>query len=84
MTGTSFTANWQTVNGATGYLLDVATDSSFVNYVPGYHDLSVGNVKNQNVTGLTQNTFYYYRVRAKNGNGTSLYSNVVQVKTKPH
>jgi hypothetical protein len=35
------------------------------------------------VTGLNANTFYYYRVRAFNGN-TSPNSNVIKAKTKPH
>jgi hypothetical protein len=82
VTANSFTANWRGVNGATGYRLDVATDTSFVNYVPGYQDLDVRNVTSYNVTGLTTRTTYYYRVRAYNGNGTSPNSNVVQVKTK--
>src|SRR5437660_871650 len=30
VTATSFTANWRSVSGATGYRLDVATDSSFI------------------------------------------------------
>jgi hypothetical protein len=84
VTATSFTANWRAVNVATGYRLDVATDSSFVNYVPGYQNLDVGNVTSYNVTGLAARTTYYYRVRAYNGNGTSPNSNVVQVKTKNH
>jgi hypothetical protein len=50
--------------------------------VPGYSDRNVGNVTNENVTGLTANTFYYYRVRAYNGNGTSPNSNVIKAKTK--
>jgi len=83
VTGTSFTANWRGVSGATGYRLDVATDPSFVNYVSTYHDLDVGNTTSRNVTGLARSTNYYYRVRAYNGNGTSANSNVVQVKTKP-
>jgi len=82
VTGTSFTANWSTVNGAIGYRLDVATDSLFTNYVPAYENLDVGNVTSKNVTGLTARTTYYYRVRAYNGNGTSPSSNVVQVKTR--
>ena len=82
MTASSFTANWKPVNVATGYQLDVATDSSFTNYVPGYVDLNVGNVTSQNVTGLTPTTFYFYRVRAYNGNGTSVNSNVIKAKTK--
>src|ERR1700751_3149091 len=39
----SFTANWSHVSGATGYRLDVATDSLFTNYVTGYQNLNVGN-----------------------------------------
>ena len=84
VTATSFTANWQGVSGATGYRLDVATDSSFTNFVPGYQDLDVGNVTSKNVTGLAARTIYYYRVRAYNSNGTSPNSNVVQVKTRNH
>jgi phosphodiesterase/alkaline phosphatase D-like protein len=81
---TSFTAKWRNVGGATGYRLDVARDPAFVNYVPGYQNLDVGNVTSRNVTGLTPNTNYYYRLRAYNGNGTSPNSNVINVKTKAH
>jgi large repetitive protein len=84
VTANSFTANWSSVAGATGYQLDVATDSSFTNYVSGYQNRNVGNVTNWNVTGLTANTFYYYRLRTYNGNGASPNSNVVRVKTKSH
>jgi phosphodiesterase/alkaline phosphatase D-like protein len=84
VTATSFTAKWHSVSGATGYRLDVATDSSFVNYVPGYQDLDVGNTTSRTVTGLTANTNYYYRLRAYNAGGTSPNSNVIHVKTKAH
>ena len=82
-TASSFTANWTSVSGATGYRLDVSTNSSFTSYVPGYQNLNVGNTTSYNVTGLSANTFYYYRLRAYNGTGTSPNSNVVRVKTKP-
>ena len=71
------------MSGATSYLLDVSTSNTFGTYVPGYRDLNVGNLTSKNVIGLTANTFYYYRVRAYNGN-TSPNSNVIKAKTKPH
>jgi hypothetical protein len=71
------------VSGAISYRLDVATSNTFVTYVPGYYDRNVGNVTSQDVIGLTANTFYYYRVRAFNGN-TSPSSNVIKAKTKAH
>ena len=77
----SFTANWRSVSGATGYRLDVSTSSSFNTYVTGYQDLPVGNATSRSVTGLNASTTYYYRVRARNGNGTSGNSNVVHVTT---
>src|SRR5882757_7968940 len=82
VTTNSFTANWSSVAGATGYRLDVATNSSFTNFVPPYNNLDVGPVTNWNVTGLTRNAFYYYQLRAYNGNGTSPNSNVIRTKTK--
>jgi uncharacterized delta-60 repeat protein len=67
---TSFVAKWSLSNGARFYALDVATDSSFTNYVPGYRNLNVGNVTSYLVnSGITAGTTYYYRVRAQNGSG---------------
>jgi len=77
----SFRASWRSVNGATGYRLDVATNNSFTNYVAGYQNLNVGNALSRSVTGLNASTTYYYRVRAYNGDGTSGNSNVVSVTT---
>ena len=68
----------------TGYRLDVSTSSTFVTYMSGYQDLDVGNTTSRNVTGLTPNTIYCYRLRAYNGYGTSPNSNVVHVQTHAH
>src|SRR5439155_640486 len=67
VTTSSFIANWRSVSGATGYRLDVSTNKSFSSYVPGYQNLDVGNTTSYNVTGLSLNTTYYYRLRAYNG-----------------
>lgn len=51
-------------------------------FLPGYNNLSVASTS-QEVTGLTPNSTYYYRVRAVGGNSTSENSNVVTVLTLP-
>jgi len=74
-------ARWDRVTGATGYLLDVSTSDSFSSYVDGYHDLDVGNVIGQVVTGLNSGTTYHYRVRPYGANGPGHYSEVMTVMT---
>jgi hypothetical protein len=78
---TSFTANWDPVNGATGYRLDVATNSGFTTFVTGFNDKDVANITTYGVTGLNEGTTYYYRVRAYNVGGISTSSNVITVTT---
>ncbi len=83
ITVTSFQAQWSSVAGATHYYLDVATDPSFNNYVPGYLNRDVGSTTTFTVTGLQCNTTYYYRVRSANNCGVSISSNTVSVTTAP-
>lgn len=78
---TSFQANWNSVSGAAGYRLDVATDAGFTSFVTGFNDKNVSNVVNYSVTGLTQSTDYHYRLRAYNSGGTSTNSNVIDATT---
>ena len=66
ITSNSFTANWNTVAGVTGYRIDVATDAAFTNILAGYNDLYISGqaTSSLNITGLNSNTQYYYRVRS--------------------
>ena len=82
-TRSSFMATWDSVTSAKGYLLDVSTSSSFDTYVDCYHDLDVGNVRGRVVTGLSQGTTYYYRVRVYDATGPSGYSEVMSITTVP-
>jgi hypothetical protein len=81
VTSSSFTSNWSSSSGATGYRLDVSTSSLFSTYVSGYQDLDVGSVLSQSVSGLSADTPYHYRVRAYNAGGTSGNSNTISVTT---
>ncbi len=83
LTQASFTANWESVIGATGYNLDVATDDSFTQPVSGFSSKDVSNLTSYPVTGLTTGTIYYYRVRSYNSGGTSGNSNIINLKTNP-
>ncbi|MCB2220241.1 MAG: fibronectin type III domain-containing protein [Bacteroidetes bacterium] len=81
----SFYANWTVGGGGItdGYLLDVATDNLFIDFVPGFEAKYVGNVTTRIVTGLDASTMYYYRVRAINIGDTSDYSNIISLTTAP-
>src|SRR5262245_2532272 len=70
----SFMATWNTVIGASGYLLDVSVSSAFNSFLDGYHDLDVGDVNGRVVTGLTRGTAYYYRIRPYFQTGLGRYS----------
>ncbi len=78
---TSFSANWNAVNNATGYILDVSTMSTFALFVPGFQGKDVGNVLTYSVTGLNSSTPYHYRVRAYNNAGIGENSNAQTITT---
>ena len=67
---TSFYANWQTASTATGYMLDVAYDEQFTNFVNGLENHDVGLDTNYYISGLNSNTDYFYRLRAYNSADT--------------
>lgn len=85
VTENSFIANWSPVAGASGYYLDVvARDDSFTSqFLNGYTNLDVAGSSNssQVITGLSPYTSYYYRIRAYNATGSSVFSNIMNVVT---
>jgi hypothetical protein len=83
ITKNGFNANWNAVSGAAGYYLDVSTNSIFENFVPGFDNKDAGNVLTSPVSGLSEGTAYYYRVRAYNAGGTSPNSNTIEAMTIP-
>jgi len=82
ITASGFQANWNALFGVENYRLDVATDAAFTSMVSGYNNLNVGNVLTYQVTGLDENTTYYYRVRGAKSNGTSPSSSTITVLTQ--
>ena len=64
VTGNGFTANWNPVVGATDYLIDVSTNSTFTALVPGFIGISSGGLTTYSIVDLPPMTLYYYRVRA--------------------
>lgn len=62
ITNNSYTATWTGPVGAS-YILEVATNTTFTNYVTGYNNVNIGAVTTTSITGLNQNATYYTRVR---------------------
>jgi hypothetical protein len=84
VTETSFSANWTAPGSGptpTSYEIDVATDAGFTAIVSGYNGLDVGNVLTKSVTGLSEATNHWYRVRAVNSVGESANSGSEPVTT---
>ena len=87
VTHNSFTAKWNAVTGATGYLLSVYTKDGRANiFFSDYNDKPVGNVISHTVTGVAPNTTYFYTVKAVAGGAISVASVEVSVTTDapPH
>jgi hypothetical protein len=79
--GTSFRAHWETIPEATTYFLSVYTkgDGTEINLSPNYEFFDVGNVSSHIVSGLEQNTQYFYTLVASDGIFTSQVSNEITV-----
>ncbi len=75
-TGTTLTINWTSVSGATSYTLQRSSTSLFTSIDASYTGLTDISY---NITGLSPNTAYYFRVYALSANGTSAASNTLTV-----
>jgi aqualysin 1 len=69
---------WNSSGSATSYRVEVATDINFKSTVWFRTGITATSV---NVTGLSYNTIYYWRVNATNGGGTGEWSEVWNFKT---
>ena len=72
-----FTANWQAQTDIYIYLLDIATDVGFTNFLAGYQEKEVAGTSYK-IEGLDFKTTYYYRLRSRRLTKKSAYSNTVQ------
>lgn len=80
ITFTGFQMNWKAVVGAMSYLLEVAKDINFTNFVAGYESKELVGIT-ENITGLDPQKTYYYRLRAKGLGVISGYSNTISAVT---
>lgn len=79
----SFTASWiASSTPGVNYLIYVATDLGFTNFVGVYNGLNVGMILSTPVTGLSGNTTYYVRVRADLAGCISDPSSILTVTTE--
>jgi hypothetical protein len=62
--GNSFTASWTPVAGATDYVIDVSTNTTFTAILPAYSGISTGGLTDFSVSGINPLTTYYFRIRA--------------------
>ena len=72
------TLSWNTSSGATSYTLQVSTSNSFSSFV--YNQSGLSSTSKQ-ISGLQNNTKYYWRVSATNSYGTSNWSAVWNYET---
>jgi uncharacterized repeat protein (TIGR02543 family) len=68
----SLSLSWNSVTGALTYRLQVSTAPDFSSGIA--YDDSTRTTNLQAISGLSNNTTYYWRVRAKNTGGVSAYS----------
>jgi hypothetical protein len=84
ITPVGFTANWNHLENAKKYFLDVyqKLDGDSI-YLDGFRTKEIGNDTSYTITGLEHETEYWYVVRAGYGNQITEPSNEISVTTDP-
>lgn len=77
---TSFRLNWNSVQNATEYRLDVSTDMNFQSFVDGYESRFMGTATTHTLRNLQSNDTYFARVRARTPTISSNYSEVKSIR----
>ena len=78
-----FKANWEVVNGAESYILDVSENEGFESILPAYNAKNLGNVTSITVENVSPGTTYYYRLRAQTEDLIGLNSQTIETTTFP-
>ncbi len=81
VTAEGFDLSFTSTDGASEFQLDISTDD-FETFVDGYESTLVEGTSTV-VTGLSSNTTYKVRIRARNSTGTSEYSSTINALTRP-
>lgn len=79
----SFELKWNEVEGAQRYVVDVAFDENFQNFVSDYNNKNVGKNNSISINELKPNKSYYFRIRSESLFAISDYSNVFEINLKP-
>ena len=69
ITNNTVSVEWDPVDGADSYRIDVATDENFHNMVEGFNNEAVITSPDTVITGLDADHEYYWRVRAVDSEG---------------
>lgn len=83
VSSSGFTANWNSVDGLTDYVLYISLDNIPADpptFIPGYEGAPI-NGTSHTVTGLESGTIYYYAVRTRVDARVSEMSNSIETQT---